>query len=166
MVTARDKSGKEEAGGPEAQGDRKSGRGPKFRVQFGDKGKEFTSDDLKEGIDALARRFKGAADFGRGLGQQITETLKGARGSVISVRVGDETRESLNLLVEVGLFQSISEAAAFLVAEGLKSRAEVVNRVREKADAIRNLRDEARGMIRKEMGIPDAEEGEPTKPRG
>ncbi len=88
-------------------------------------------------------------------GTHITEHLRNAidsvyscvRGNVIMVRVNDETVKRLDELVEVGLFKSKSDSAAFLIMEGVKAQKAVFDKISAKATEISELRKELKKMI-------------------
>jgi Arc/MetJ-type ribon-helix-helix transcriptional regulator len=83
--------------------------------------------------------------------QTVREALS-ARENVVMVRLNKESVLRLDELVDAGLVNSRSEAAAFLIAEGIKSRAEVFERIAEKIDEIRRAKAELRDLLNE----PDA----------
>ncbi len=73
-----------------------------------------------------------------GLRDSVREMGKAPRGQVVMVRVDDETSESLDAWVATGAVKSRSEAAALFIREGLKVRADELERLR---DALRDVQD-------------------------
>jgi Arc/MetJ-type ribon-helix-helix transcriptional regulator len=73
------------------------------------------------------------------------------RDQVVMVRVDEQTSRTLDAWVETGAVRSRSEAAALFIREGLKVRAEELERLRdalrEVEDAKRRLREKARGVL-------------------
>ncbi len=61
-------------------------------------------------------------------------------GETGGVRVNKESVAKLDELVEGGLVGSRSEAAAFLIAEGIKARHGLFERIAEKISEIRSVR--------------------------
>ena len=53
----------------------------------------------------------------------------------------------LDQLVQAGVFQSRSEAASFLIDEGIKGQTPLFDRVQQKLLEIERLRSELRGMV-------------------
>jgi Arc/MetJ-type ribon-helix-helix transcriptional regulator len=73
------------------------------------------------------------------------------RDQVVMVRVDEQTSRTLDAWVETGAVRSRSEAAALFIREGLKVRAEELERLRdalrEVEDAKRRLREKARAVL-------------------
>ena len=87
------------------------------------------------------------------------------RSNVIASRIGDEELRSIDLLVEVGLFETRSEAVAYLVREGVKARKDILGKVTSALEDIRKLRKEAEEQVanlRKNIGMTEPQE--PEKP--
>ena len=77
------------------------------------------------------------------------------RDNVVMVRVDEENLTRIDELVESGQFRSRSEATAFLISEGIKSKQEMFEKIAEKVSQIQGLRAELEAMI-----------AEDTKPSG
>ena len=69
------------------------------------------------------------------------------RDNVVMVRVDEENLNRIDELVESGQFNSRSEAAAFLISEGIKSKQEMFDKMADKISQIQNLRTELESMI-------------------
>ena len=69
------------------------------------------------------------------------------RDNVVMVRVDEENLSRIDELVDSGQFNSRSEATAFLIDEGIKSKQEMFNKMAEKISQIQGLRDELGAMI-------------------
>ena len=63
------------------------------------------------------------------------------------VRVNSESRERMDQLIEAGLVGSRSEAAAYLIAEGIKSREDLFVEMAAQIDAIRKAREELQKIL-------------------
>jgi Arc/MetJ-type ribon-helix-helix transcriptional regulator len=63
------------------------------------------------------------------------------------VRTTKESVEHLDTLVEAGIAGSRSEAAAFLIGEGVKARQELFDKIADKVDQIRKTKEELRGLL-------------------
>jgi Arc/MetJ-type ribon-helix-helix transcriptional regulator len=81
------------------------------------------------------------------LGQKLRHATAAAGGDhVISVRVSREAQEAVELLLEAGRFESQADAAGFLLEEGARSQAELLQLIRQKLSEIERLRAELRGI--------------------
>lgn len=78
--------------------------------------------------------------------EQVGIALKD-RENVVMTRLNDESLEKIDALVEIELFKSRSEAVAFFIAEGLKSREDLFERVMPTMDKIRKLKEELKLSI-------------------
>ena len=114
---------------------------------------------MAEGIDiiideaktATKRAYKksGAED----LSGSIKDTLRGAlspRDNVVMVRLNDESLSKLDELVEAGIVNSRSEAAAFLISEGAAARSQLFERIAVKTEMIRKVKEELRSLVNEE----------------
>ena len=107
---------------------------------------------------ALSRWKETAESVGQSLKDRIRSLVDGVRGtgreSVVMVRVNRESQERMDELVEVGLVGSRSEAAAYLIAEGIMSSEELFNRISSKIDDIRRAKEEL-DRILNEKRVPN-----------
>jgi hypothetical protein len=74
-----------------------------------------------------------------------------ARNTVLTIRVNEESNEKLTMLVDVGLFKSRSESAAFLIQEGIKSQEALFAKISNKLKKIEKIKDELKGIISEEI---------------
>ena len=75
------------------------------------------------------------------------ESALSARDHVVMVRVNDESLKRLDALVQSGIFKSRSEAAAFLISEGVKAQEALFSRIDERIKEIERLRSELKDII-------------------
>ncbi len=130
-----------------------------------DNHKEGTPEDEKgrlgEGIDNLVEEVqkvvKVAIKQGASAAETIGDNIKGTinearykRDNVVMVRMDVDSLEKIDELVEAGISGSRSEAAAFLIVEGFKSRQGLFDKMADKVEEIRRARDELRQMIEDE----------------
>jgi len=83
------------------------------------------------------------------------------RSNVVASRIGDEQLQSIDIMVEAGLFETRSEAVAYLVSEGIKARKDMFDKVTSALEDIRKLRKEAEEQVtnlRKEIGMAETKE--------
>lgn len=84
------------------------------------------------------------------IGQAIGDALQG-RGNVVMVRVNDEALGYLDMLVEADVVKSRSEAAAWLINEGVKTNQELFQKIGEVTHQISALREKLRETVRTEI---------------
>jgi Arc/MetJ-type ribon-helix-helix transcriptional regulator len=109
----------------------------------------------KSGFDEIASSVKEVAQktgeaFNKAtesIGKAIDSALA-ARDHVVMVRVNDDSLKSLDALVQTGIFKSRSEAAAFLISEGVKAQASLFERISERIQEIDRLRAELKGIVK------------------
>ena len=109
----------------------------------------------KSGFDELASSVKEVAQktgeaFNKAtesIGKAIDSALA-ARDHVVMVRVNDDSLKSLDALVQTGIFKSRSEAAAFLISEGVKAQAALFERISERIKEIERLRTELKDIVK------------------
>jgi Arc/MetJ-type ribon-helix-helix transcriptional regulator len=80
------------------------------------------------------------------IGKAIESALS-ARDHVVMVRVNDESLKRLDALVQSGIFKSRSEAAAFLISEGVKAQQTLFDRISERIKEIERLQSELKGIV-------------------
>ena len=109
---------------------------------------------LSEGIEIIIDEAKSAASQALSgaetMGESLKETLQGAlsaRNNVVMVRLNKESLIKLDDLVESGIVSSRSEAAAFLIGEGVKARSGLYDRISEKTAQIRKTKEELRDLL-------------------
>lgn len=108
---------------------------------------ETLVDDVGEVVRVAVVAGSGAA---QSVGESLRDTIKGmrsARDNVVMVRVNKEILEKLDELVEAGLLKSRSEAAAFLIGEGVKARQGLFDTIADKIDQIRDAREELQKLL-------------------
>ena len=112
------------------------------------------SENVDEIVDEVNKTVRVAivkgVDVAESIGENIRDTVQGVRGSrdnVVMVRVDKASLDRLDELVEAGIMSSRSEAAAFLISEGIKARQPLFNRISEKIQQIRDAKDELRRMV-------------------
>jgi len=85
------------------------------------------------------------------------------RSNVVASRIGDEELRLIDMLIEAGLFSTRSEAVAYLVAEGVKARKDIFDRVSSALDEIRKIKRKAEEQVeklRRETGLAEQKEVE------
>ena len=116
--------------------------------------KRRLSENVDEIVDEVNKTVRTAivkgVDAAESLGENIRDTIQGMKGSrdnVVMVRVDRESLDRLDDLVEAGIMGSRSEAAAYLIAEGIKARQGLFDRIGEKIGEIRRAKEELRQLV-------------------
>ncbi len=109
-------------------------------------------DKVTKGVRDIYSKSSGVAGtIGSSLKERIRAMVDGVRGtgrdSVVMVRINSEVRERLDELIEAGLVGSRSEAAAYLIAEGIKSREDLFVEMAAQIDAIRKAKEELQKIL-------------------
>ena len=124
---------------------------------------------IMEGIEIIVDEAKSAArsamkrtgEEAESLSENLKETLQGAlsdRENVVMVRLNKESLIRLDDLVEADVVNSRSEAAAFLIGEGIKRRQGLFDRIEEKIEDIRKAKEELRTLIEDEESVEEVPE--------
>ena len=100
--------------------------------------------------DIASRIPESLASIGRDISRTVERALSAKDDYVVAVKLSHEAQDSLEQLVQAGVFRTRAEAAAFLIDEGIKAQSELFARVSTKLSEIERLRAELRGMITKE----------------
>ena len=115
------------------------------------------SENVDEIVDEVNKTVRDAivksVDVAERMGENIRDTVQGMRGNrdnVVMVRVDKASLDRMDELVEAGILGSRSEAAAFLIGEGIKARQPLFDRIAEKIQEIRRAKDELRQMVEEE----------------
>jgi Arc/MetJ-type ribon-helix-helix transcriptional regulator len=80
---------------------------------------------------------------------RLAEDLEG-RDNVVMTRLNDDDLKQIDALVEVEVFKSRSEAAAFFIKEGIRARKDLFQKVMPTVDKIRDLKEEAKKSLSKD----------------
>ena len=91
------------------------------------------------------------------IGETLSETIQTvltSRDNVVMVRVNKETLSRLDELVEASLVNSRSEAAAFLIAEGIRMRWKLFEQISDKIKDIRKAKEDLKRLLNEEDGHP------------
>ena len=107
-----------------------------------------------DNFEDVDQAIRDAVNKGKDAAVNVSETIKEkiksvrtGRDSVVMVRVSKDALEKLDELVDSGVNSSRSEAAAFMISEGMKSKADLFDRIAEKTEVIRNAREELRKLL-------------------
>ncbi len=90
----------------------------------------------------LAAMFEDSGD--------TVESVRGKRTNVVMVRVSQDSLDRLDDLVECGLTRSRSEAAAFLIGEGVKARKDLFGKIAEQTRVIRQAKGRLKELLKDE----------------
>ncbi len=107
-------------------------------------------DVSKTVTDVVVRGAEEAAAVAENLKETIkSKTIgdRGARNNVVMVRVDQDSLDKIDELVEAELVGSRSEAAAFLIGEGIKLQEPLFLSISAKVDEIRRVREELKALL-------------------
>ena len=106
-------------------------------------------------LGSVNRRSRQATEAGMdaalSIGGSLQETIKNSlyepRDHVVMVRVSRNALLKLDELVECGLLSSRSTAAAFLIAEGIRSRTDLYEKIAAQTEVIREAREHLQRLL-------------------
>ncbi len=88
-----------------------------------------------------------------GMGRKVIVAALGhgleGRENVVMTRLNDDDLAKIDALVEVEVFKSRSEAAAFFIKEGINARKDLFERVMKTVDQIKELKEKAKESLGK-----------------
>lgn len=82
--------------------------------------------------------------------KKVIDKALASRNTVLTIRVNEESNKKMRMLVDVGLFKSRSESAAFLIQEGIKSQEDLFNKISNQLEKIEKIKKELQSIIIKE----------------
>ena len=113
------------------------------------------SEGDRRGRRPLSERVKIIVDEAVAGAEDVGETVRGtvegafnARKKVVMVRLNDVSVERLDDLVEAGIAGSRSEAAAYLIGEGVEANRALFDRIADKITEIRKAKADLKELIR------------------
>ena len=107
-------------------------------------------DDVGKVVRDTFDKSKGiASSVGESIGDTI-KSVKATRDNVVMLRVDSESLEKIDELVDSGVTSSRSAAAAFLVEEGIKARADLFDKIAEEAEVIRKAKERIKHLLEEE----------------
>ena len=77
---------------------------------------------------------------------KLGEKLEG-RGNVVMTRLNDDDLKQIDALVEIEVFKSRSEAAAFFIKEGIQARKDLFHKVMPTVEKTRELKEQAKKSL-------------------
>jgi TRAP-type mannitol/chloroaromatic compound transport system substrate-binding protein len=83
--------------------------------------------------------------------KKVIDKALAARNTVMSIRINEDSNKKLKMLVDVGLFKSRSESAAFLIQEGIKSQDALFDKISSKVKKIDQIKKEIKGIVSQEI---------------
>ena len=107
-------------------------------------------DDVDKAVrDAIGKGRDVASTVGGSIRDSIN-AVRTTRDSVVMVRLSKDSLESLDELVDSGVTNSRSEAAAFLIGEGVKARSDLFDKIAAQTRVIREAREKLRQLLEEE----------------
>ena len=104
-------------------------------------------DDVDRAVrDSIGKGRDAATSIGGSIRDSIN-SVRATRDSVVMVRLSKDSLASLDELVDAGVTASRSEAAAFLIGEGITARADLFDKISEQTRIIREAREKLRLLL-------------------
>ena len=97
--------------------------------------------------DIASRIPESLSAIGRDISRTIERAIAAKDDYVVAVKISQSAQEKVDQLVAAGIFRNRSEAAGFLIEEGIKTQTALFERVQQKLAEIERLRAELRGMV-------------------
>ena len=136
----------------EAEATSESSGGGEEEVRSDGKSRRFA--DAQERLEDVDHALRTGIETGREVAASVAGTVKDSlktvretRDSVVMVRLNKDSLQRIDELVACQVTKSRSEAAALLINEGIKARADLFNEVAEQAEIIRQARERLRTLL-------------------
>jgi len=110
-----------------------------------------TSSKAGETLDDIAATLRDIFNRVPDTVGKAVERAMNVRDTTVLIRLPDATSDSIDTLVSAGIFKGRSEAAAFLIDEGIKAQSALFQRIQDKLSEIEKLRDELRHSVKSEV---------------
>ena len=110
-------------------------------------------DDLDDVDKAMRDAFDKSKGFASSVGDSIRDTIKSVkatRDNVVMLRIDSDSLAKIDELVDSGVTNSRSAAAAFLVEEGIKARSDLFDKIAEETELIRQAKERIRRLLEDE----------------
>ena len=110
-------------------------------------------DDLDDVDKAVRDAFDKSKGIAASVGESIRDTIKSVkstRDNVVMLRIDSDSLEKIDELVDSGVTNSRSAAAAFLVEEGIKARSDLFDKIAEETEVIRQAKERIRRLLEEE----------------
>ncbi|MBS1812614.1 MAG: hypothetical protein JST84_30890 [Acidobacteria bacterium] len=78
---------------------------------------------------------------------KAVERAMNVKDTTVLLRLGEKESDALDTLVSAGIYKSRTDAANFLIAEGIKAQAGLFERIQNKLEEIERLRNELRQSV-------------------
>ena len=116
-------------------------------------------DDVDRAVrDTIGKGRDAATSIGGSIRDSIN-SVRATRDSVVMVRLSKDSLASLDELVDAGVTASRSEAAAFLIGEGIGARADLFDKISEQTRIIREAREKLRQLLEEDENHTARDEG-------
>jgi hypothetical protein len=115
-------------------------------AQSPDEASDASLTDEVEETNDLGGKVKRTASRMAGSVSSVVKQALVSRDHVLMVRVNDEALNRIMDLKDADLFRSRSEAAAYLIAEGIEAKQELFDRIGERIRQIQDIKEELRTL--------------------
>ncbi|MCS7080314.1 MAG: ribbon-helix-helix domain-containing protein [Chloracidobacterium sp.] len=108
-----------------------------------------TIEEITSSVRELARTLpESISRLPGSIGAAIQQALA-SRDLNVTVHLSEDALRSIEMLVQAGIFANRSEAAAYLIGEGIAAKRELFEQVTEKIIQIEKLKSELRSLARR-----------------
>lgn len=107
------------------------------------------SDIFKATTSTLSNLSKTLAEAFNEVRAEVEKGIVKDVSTVVSVRVSEQDLKVIDLLVNVGVFKSRSEAISFFIRKGIKASEDLLKKVRERIEELSKLVNELEGQVGK-----------------
>ena len=107
-------------------------------------------DDLDDVDKAMRDAFDKSKGIAASVGESIRDTIKSVkstRDNVVMLRIDSDSLGKIDELVDSGVTNSRSAAAAFLVEEGIRARSDLFDKIAEETEVIRQAKERIRRLL-------------------
>ncbi|MCB2197893.1 hypothetical protein KQI63_00715 [bacterium] len=124
-----------------------------FGINEPDQDDPESAEDISERVKRAAGKVKQGFSTGAEGVSSVVKRALNSRDHVLMVRINDEALERITDLKDAGLFRSRSEAAAYLIAEGIATKSDLFGRIQTKIKQIQEIKDELRALAEGQEGV-------------
>jgi len=110
---------------------------------------------MKEEREDITKAVLDVTELGKEIAREVKESFKEKfdlflskkRSNTVMTRLSDEDLKYIDIMIGIGLFESRSEAVAYLTHEGIEAKKDAFRQIKEKLDEIKRIREEARALL-------------------
>jgi Arc/MetJ-type ribon-helix-helix transcriptional regulator len=106
-----------------------------------------SEDRIPAAVREIASRIpESISSIGRDISRTIERAIAAKDDYIVAIKLSPYAQEKVDELVSSGVFRNRSEAASFLIEEGIKSQVGLFQRLEQKLSEIERIREELKGI--------------------